>query len=138
MTIKYPLIKPGFYQWEGTGLFLTASPAGEVGFYTQSFQIKLLDQKDEFITVEIYDNQSVFQGFKGIGVLKKNNNTFDLYIVTNIPDNRLIILTPECSNEYEIDSFNGIIVKTSNFIQTPTPFSDNSLVSSVKVTWLNY
>lgn len=135
MTIKYPIIKPGFYQCLPTGFFLTEAPSSEVVFYTQSFQIKLLDQKNEFITAEIYDNQA---GFKGIGVMKKNNNTFDLYIVTNIPDNRFIILTPECNNEYEIDSFNGIIVKTSNFIRTPTPFSDNSLVSSVKVTWLNY
>ena len=103
--MKYPQIKPGEYLYESVDLSLTAFPESKAVYGTTSLRLKLLEQRNEFVTMEINNNQGIYSGFKGIGVFKKNNKTFDLYIVSNVPDNRTFIMTPKCFNKKSLLSY---------------------------------
>jgi hypothetical protein len=119
-------------------LSLTAFPESKAVYGTTSLQFKLLEQRNEFVTMEINDNQGIYSGFKGIGIFKKNNKTYDLYIVSNFPDNRMFIMTPKCYNKKsQVVSFEGVIVETSDYVPKPG-IPVNSTVGAIKVTWLHY
>ena len=136
--MKYPQIKPGVYQYESVDLSLRASPESKAVYGTTTLQLKLLEQRNELVTLEIDNNQAIYTGFKGIGVFKKNNKTFDLYIVSNIPDNRMFIMTPKCFNKKsQVVSFEGVIVETSDYVPRP-PIPVGSTVGGIKVKWLHY
>ena len=136
--MKYPQIKPGVYEFESTDLSLTATPESKVIYGITKFKLKLLEQRNELVTMEIDTDQGIFTGYKGIGVFKKNNKTFDLYIVSNFPDNRIFIMTPKCFNKKsQVVSFEGVIVETSDYVPRP-PIPVGSTVGAIKVKWLHY
>jgi len=136
--MKYPQIKPGVYQFDSLYLSLTPTPESKAIYGTTLLKLKLLEQKNEFVTMEILTNEGIFSGYKGIGIFKKNNKTFDLYIVTNQPNHSTYIMIPRCFNKKsQIVSFEGVIVETSEYNPT-TPIPTDATVGTVKVKWLYY
>jgi hypothetical protein len=134
MTIKYPKLKKGVYQWEGIDRYFDTN--GEVTSSTTSFKLSLILQENEFVIAQVDGDAGEFTGLKGIGVFKKNNKTFDLYVVTNSPANIMFILTPICYKKDKVVSLEGIDVET-NYTTNPQ-LSITPSVSSITLKWLHY
>jgi len=125
--MKYPIVKPGIWQWEGKNLNLTLD--NKTFFSETSLLFKIVSQQNEFVTGQVFGNEGIFSGYTGISVFKKNNKACDLYLVTNIPDLRTFIFTPSSCKKNVIVEFTGIATDANT--NGTIPF-----VSSVILKWL--
>jgi hypothetical protein len=136
--MKFPQIKPGVYQFNSSYLSLTPTPESKAIYGTTLLKLKLLEQINEFVCMEILTNEGIYTGFKAIGIFKKNNNTFNLYVVSNTTNHSTYIITPKCFNKKsQVVLFEGIVVETSEYDPKKIIPTD-ATVSSIKIKWLHY
>jgi hypothetical protein len=125
--MKYPIVKPGIWQWKGKNLNLTLD--NNTYFDDTSLLFKIVSQQNEFVTGQVFGDQGKFTGYESIGVFKKNNKACDLYVVSNIPDLRTFIFTPSSCKKNVVVEFTGIATDANT--NGTIPF-----VSSIIIKWL--
>ena len=67
--MKYPIIKPGIWEWKSKDFNLTLDNKTYYG--ETSFLFKIISQQNEFVSGQVLDNEGKFSGYEAIGVFKK-------------------------------------------------------------------
>lgn len=133
--MHFPKIKLGVYDWRSVDYSFTKD-GQKIVKGSEKFKLKITSQDNEFVFGLAVDSDKKYEGLQAMGVIKKNNDSYDIHITTNIPDSRTFVITPTHYSCGKVDALKGIMVEPN---YTPTIFTDGTpTVASLTMKWISW
>ena len=132
--MHFPKIKLGVYDWHSVDYSFTKD-GQKIVKGSEKIKFNITSQNNEFLFGSVLDSYKNNIGPQAIGVIKKNINSYDIYITTNIPDSRTFIITPTHYSCGKVDAFTGIMIEpnySSTIFSSGTP-----TVASLTMKWIH-
>jgi hypothetical protein len=95
----FPRVRLGVYSLEITSYSFTKD-GKKIYKNSNKVQRRITSQENQFL---FFSNS--------IGVFKENNNSYDVHMITNYPDNRTFTITPSHYTNGRVDAFTGIMTE---------------------------
>lgn len=129
--MHYPIVKLGVYWLETTSYSFTKD-GKKIYKKSEKVKIKITSQENQFLFFNVSNNKYINNN--SFGVIKKNNNSYDIHIITNIPDNRTFIITPLHYINGRADAFTGIMIEPD---YSPSIYTRGTpTIASLSMKWV--
>lgn len=131
--MRYPKVKYGMYDWCSVDYSFTKDGQKNVKG-GQNLKFKITSQDGPFVFGLFAANSNAnYIGVKAMGVIKKNVDSWDIHITTNIPDNRTYTMTPTNYKYGKAFGFAGFMVEPNYNL---SQFTDGTpTVATVRMNW---
>jgi hypothetical protein len=131
--MRFPKVKCGVYMWSSVDYSFTKD-GQKIVKGGENIKFKITSQDGPFVFGFIADHDNInYIGLKAMGVIKKNNNSWDIHITTNVPDDREFIMTPTYYKSGKACEFRGIMIEPNYSVN---PYTDGTpTVARVYMKW---